>query len=202
MATFGEMQTNIAGYLSRSDLASEIRAAIQRAVRHYERDTFWFNETEASFVTVAGTSQYTLSNSYAQLTQVIINHGSTRFEVGRENYETLNAIDTSGYQGQPDWYAERNGVLRLYPVPNATYTASYVYLQKPISLSATDVSNTFTLNAEDLIEARSCWWLNLFKLQNPQAATYWKEIELDALRALQDESTNHLSTGRLRSTGF
>jgi hypothetical protein len=202
MATFGEMQTNIAGYLSRADLGSEIQNAIRRAIKYYEREAFWFNEVEDSFVTASGTKDYTLSNSYAYLNQVMLNHGGYRYEIGRESYETLNAIDSENYSGQPELYAERNGTLRLYPIPNATFTASYVYLAKAASLTSTDSTNTFTLNAEELIEARAMWWLNQFKLKNVSMAREWKTVETEALGAIRGESTNHLTSGKLRPTQF
>lgn len=201
MATFGEMQANIAGYLGRSDLTTSIQEAIRRACRHYERELFWFNESEDSFVTVAGTKNYTLSSSYAYLSQVIVNQGSNRYQINKEDYEVINSIDTSGYQGQPDWYAERNGIVRLYPVPNATYTASYVYAAKAATLSASADVNVFLQNAEDLIEARALWWLSVFKTRNPSAPVF-KQAELEALNKLQSENTNKLGVGRIRPSKF
>jgi hypothetical protein len=202
MATFGEMQTNIAAYLARSDLTSQIPDAIRRAIKHYEREAFWFNEVEDSFITVANTKTYTLSNSYAYLNQVIINHGGYRYEIGRNSYESLNSIDSETFTGLPDIYAERNGTLRLYPIPNATYTASYVYIAKAATLTNSDSTNTFTLNAEDLIEARACWWLCVMRTRNPVAAAQWKAVEMEQASALHGESTNHLTSGHIQATNF
>lgn len=202
MATFYEMQTNIADNLGRADLASEIQTAIRRAIKHYEREQFWFSAAEDSFVATAGTSSYTLSNSYASIEQVMVNYAQYKYPLGRESYETINEIDLGNFQGQPDWYAEQNGVVRLYPVPNATFTVSYVYQAKAATLTNSDSTNVFTLNAEDLIEARACWWLSSFKLHNANASAVWKQIELDALEQLRQESTTKTTTGRIRSTSF
>lgn len=204
MATYGTLQDNLASYLSRSDLTATIQTAIQRAVKYYERQVFWFNEQDDALVTVSGTKNYTLSATvgYTQINQVILNYGGQRYELDQVNSEDLQAQDTGSMTGQPLWWAQINGGIMFYPTPNGSFTVSYNFVQKTATLSATTDSNAFTTNAEDLIESRALWWICVNKTRNPVLAQTAKQTELEALRNLKSETTNKLAAGRLRPTSF
>lgn len=204
MSTLGQMQDSIATLMSRADIGSLIQEAIRRAVRVYEREPFWFNEAEDSIVTVASQQAYTLSSSamIASVTQIMVNSGSSRFELEKKPFEELNAMNTSGTTGEPSRWSWFNNTVVLYPVPSGAYTLSYTYMTKAVSLSATSVSNIFTTHAYDLIEQRAMWWLYATKVKNLQMAQACKVNEQEALGALRRETARKLSTGKVKPTCF
>lgn len=204
MATYAELQSNIANYFSRSDLNSTIQEAIKRAIKYYERENFWFTEAKGSFVTVSGTQNYTLTATvgYSAIEQVIMNYNGYRYEVDGVNYLDLNQLDATQTFSTPSKWAETMGEIAFYPIPNGSYTVSYVYQTKVSTLSSSADTNVFTIHAEDLIEARAAWWIALNKTQNSRRASEFKSIELDALSALKRETANRMSSGTLTPTQF
>lgn len=204
MATYAELQSNIANYFSRNDLTSTIQEAIKRAVKHYEREQFWFTQAKGSFVTVNGTQDYTISATigYQSIEQVIMNYNGYRYEVDETNYLDLNKLDANDVFSTPSKWAENMGMMSFYPIPSGSYTVSYEYMTKLATLSATSDTNVFTLNAEDLIEARACWWISMNKVQNTRRASEFKSMESEALRQLKNETTTRKASGKITPTQF
>jgi hypothetical protein len=57
-STFLQMQSRIADDLDRTDLNTQIKLAINRAIQHYEIEPFWFKETSSSFPAVMNQEEY------------------------------------------------------------------------------------------------------------------------------------------------
>lgn len=204
MATYEELQTNIADYFSRSNLTSVIQKAIKRAIKHYEREFFYFSEGDFTFTTVSGTQAYTLSatDGYSSINQVMVNYNNDHYEATRMNLEDFENLNQSNTNGNPSVYAEKMGILYFYPVPNATMTVSVNYVTKIATLSASGDTNVFTINAEDLIESRAAWWVATNKTKNVADMQRFKSNELDALKQLRLETDNKLSSGKITSSKF
>jgi len=204
VATYSELQASIADYFSRDNLTSTIQSAIKRAIKHYEREFFYFSEADLSFFTVSGTQTYTLSatDGYSQVLQIMVNQNGSRYEAERMNYDEFQQLNVSNANGLPSVYAESMGILSFYPIPNATLTVSVHYSPKIATLAADADTNVFTLNAEDLIEARACWWIASRKTREITRAQVFKGDELDALKQLRLETVNKISSGRIMPTSF
>lgn len=207
MATFSDLQANVAATLSRADLTSQIQEAIKRAVRHYERETFWFNRAEDSFVTSATPKQaFTISdtNTFLQVTQVVVKHNSDRYEVQPANLEEVKAINAENDNGIPTCWAlePRDRTIIFDRNINVTCTVSYTYLKKNATLSAAGDTNEFSTYAPDLIEARACWWLYLTKIKNMPAAQAMRETEAAEYQSLKGEQTLKTASGRITPTKF
>lgn len=204
MATYGELQDNLASYFNRSDLSATIQLAIKRAVLHYEREQFWFTETDDKFIGVSGTSAYTLSatNGYAQINQVLVNYNGSRYEVNRTNMEQLNALSIVASSGIPSVYAEEGGVLHFHPTPNATMTFSYNFQTKYATLSATADYNAITVNAPDLIESRAGYFIATQKTRDTNLANIFKTNEMEALARVREDTTQKMASGKIEATSF
>ena len=207
MPTYTEIQSNIATTLSRSDLTSSIQEAIKRAVRFYERDLFWFNLAEDSFIGSSTAKRvWTISatNTLFSIEQVVVNYNSSRYELGPENSEVIRAADATNLNGLPSKWAF-DPIQRAIVFDtnlNVTATVSYTYVKKMTTLSAAGDSHEFTNNASDLIEARACWWLYLTKIKNKPAADAMKEVELGELSSLISETNSKVGSGRVTPTKF
>ena len=202
MATFGQIQDNIASNINRAGLTSDIQRAIRNAIKHYETEAFWFSDSNTSLVTASGTQSYTLSvtDGYSAIHQVIINSNGTRYELKQKSVAEINRLNSSGTTGEPSRYAEQNGLLVFYPIPNATFTVSINYATKFATLSATSDSNGFTVHAEDLIEARAEWYLKLRKVRDFQGAEAAKISENDALVRVRAENDKKSSVESIKPT--
>lgn len=207
MSTYTQLQSNIATTLSRNDLTTSIQEAIKRAVRYYERELFWFNYAEDSFVG-SSTAQrsWTISstNTFLYVTQVVVNYNSARYELEPANMEDIKAMDATNLNGLPSrWAMDPVDSHIVFDTNlNVTATVSYTYIKKMTTLSAVGDSNEFTNNASDLIEARACWWLYLTKIKNGAAAQAMKEEELNQLACLKGETSFKTSSGRVKPTQF
>jgi len=68
--TYGTMQDRIAREIGRSDLTTQIRDAIQTAIRYYERKRFYFNEFQASF-SASSSQEYYDSADLSQIPNLV-----------------------------------------------------------------------------------------------------------------------------------
>lgn len=207
MPTKSELEANIARTLSRDNLSTEITEAIKRAIRHYERNIFWFNRAEDSFISSATPKRaWTISstNTYLSIEQVVVNYNASRYELQKENLEVIKAWNATNLNGLPNYWAlDPNGNLITFDTNlNVTATVSYTYIKKMTTLSGAGDTNEFTNSASDLIEARACWWLYLTKIKNKPAADAMKEVEIAELNSLEGETTLKTSSGRITPTKF
>jgi hypothetical protein len=204
VATYAELQTNIADYFSRADLTTPIQRAIKRAIKVYEREFFYFSEGDLSFLTVSGTQAYTLSatDGYSSINQVMVNYNGSHYEATRKNLEDFENLNVTNSNGAPSVYAEKLGILYFYPIPNQTMTISVNYVAKIATLSASGDTNVFTINAEDLIESRAAWWVATNKTKNKDDMSRFKSVELEALAQLRLETKNKVSSGRITPSKF
>ena len=152
MSTYGDMQSRIADDLHRTDQTTQIRTAIQNAVRRYERERFWFNEARATASTTDGTSTYAVPTDYMSGLRLEITVNSSTYPLTLRSIDYIDSVDVSGTEGQPNDYAILAEEFRLYPVPDSSsYTLTLTYNKSLGSLSATTDTNAWMVEAEDLI---------------------------------------------------
>lgn len=209
MTTFATMTASVADYVNRTDLNTQIATAINRAIAYYARkDRFWFNETTATFNTVSGQLIYTSANSIPTLiTEIdyvkIAISASFNTEVVPRTYTYIqDRVVSSSVTGVPSDYAYYKQNFYLYPIANAVYTITVSYTKSYADLSAGSDTNDFTDNAQDLIEARACWWICSRILKNQELADMSKQDESDALLALYAETERMTSTGKIVPSSF
>ena len=199
------MRSRIADDLTRTDLDNQIDKAINRAIEHYEKDRFWFNEKVWTFSTVA--AQETVAFATASTSDLLsvdlatlTRNSNDIYPIDPITFQEMRGINTTGTtsQGNPTLYALFNKTFYFYPVPNAVYTVSLYGQKSYAALASNTDTNDFLSEAEDLIEARARWWLYKRVIQDPDAAALAKEEELEALDALQAKNTQLVSTGKIK----
>jgi len=207
MSTLAAMVAEIATEINRTDLNTQITLAINRAILYYSRDQrFWFNETTGTFVTVANQQSYGTADGtptdILDIDLVRIAVASTDNPVlQKRTYQQIQTWNLSNIAGEPAYYAYYQNKFWLYPLPAQVYTITVSYAKSYATLSGSQ-NNDFTDNAEDLIEARAMWWVYKRLLRNYAAAADMKQEELDALEALQSQTTRLVKSGRLVATDF
>jgi len=156
MATYGELQTRIANELNRTDLTSEIQAAIQRAIREFRYTRFRFNTGYKGTTTADGVEFYPLPNDLIDVDLITLIDGTDRIPLEqRSNQWVETNRTTTYYTGLPYIFAIVADTLRLYPVPDDTYTLRMFCLKELGGLSDNADENTWTSEGQDLITLRA-----------------------------------------------
>lgn len=199
------MKNRIADDIKRSDLATQIGVAINRAQEHYEKERFFFNEASGTFSTVAGQESYGTSDSVpstiAEIDEVTLTQTSTNiYPLIKTSFSSIRGLNVGGttYRGVPIEYAYYLEKFWLYPLPDAVYTVTVYFKKNYTQLSADGDTNDWTEEAEDLIEARARWWIYKRILRNHEDAGEAKLEEMEALSSLQSKTTMLISTGSVR----
>lgn len=206
MSTFLDLQQRIADDLNRTDLTTQIKTAINRAIIHYEKEPFWFKETSATFSTIA--SQKAYSSTDTSITDILRIHlveavlNSANYEMDEHDIKWIESKNPNDATGQPTDYAWWQNKFYLYLVPNAVYTIRVWYTKKYTALSADADTNDWTTYAEDLIEARARKWIYARIIKDIEGATIAEGEENQALDSLRTVSEGHVAQSRIPPTSF
>jgi hypothetical protein len=206
MSTFAQMRAVIADDLDRSDLSTQINRAINRAIKYYEKEPFWFKETVGTFSTTATTKIYTTSTIPTDISEIdymeVVVSGND-YKLTEKTYNEIEEMDISHQGGIPEYYAYYDESIYLYPIPDDTYTVRISYTKTYTELSGDSDTNDWTTEAEDLIEARALWTIYARTIKDDEEANKYKGIEQDALETLRSK-TEQYSGGNstIRSTDF
>lgn len=147
---YSDLKTNIADFLNRSDLTSQIdlfidlaEADMVRKLRH------WRMETRT---TLSISGQYTnLPSDFLQFERLATTSSTpirmqliSRAEMQelREKYRDAS--------GEPQYYALTGGELEVYPTPDDTYSVDLTYLQTPTALSDSNTTNWVSTYCPDV----------------------------------------------------
>ena len=158
MATFLDLKTKVASEIHRTDLTSQVSDAIKSAVRYYDSQRFWFNESSGTFSTVANQVEYgagTVPNGIVEIDLVTLTVNSRIQELSPKPWQELAAVDQTSWAGIPYYYGWRAKSLRLYPRPNAVYTCSVYFLLALPELSADADDTVWTNEGADIIRHRA-----------------------------------------------
>lgn len=186
--TFKNMQDRInLDYLNRTDFTNETKRAIIRAIKHYERERFHFNQTATAIN--ASTASYTLSlpADFVALDMVSVSvNGVAGTPVVQRTMERVVYRQSDGTSGIPQECAMYAGALQLYPKPSSAFPVTVRYTQTLTELSADADTNDWCSAAEDLIvfHATADMLANVIRGRPDEVAQY-RDMEAVALASLQ-----------------
>lgn len=154
--SYGDMQTAIADQLVDSALTvAQIKAAIQSAIKHYERKPFYFNQKKAATFSTVASQEYYGTAANADIPYIIkfesFQIGTYKSTVRATDHAAIEASQSGSITGQPNAYAYYEQKIRLYPMPDAVYTATLSYIYRLTALSADGDTNAWVEDAEELI---------------------------------------------------
>lgn len=201
MTTWADLQSRVQDELDRSDLNSQVDRELRRAVTHYERQRWWFNEQQATASTSSSQAAYGLPADLLVLDDLEITVSNRRqrmVEIQWDRY--LDDYRYNNVVGTPSDWAYYADQLWLGPVPNQVYTLNLNYTRTLYPASFTSgTDNAWTNFAEDLITARALKTLGARTLQLPQSQLVaWQELERQAYRSLVEMNDQRLMTGKVR----
>ncbi len=207
-STFLQMQQRIADDLDRQDLYTQIQKAINRAIIHYQTEPFWFKETSTTFPAVSGQEEYVYGTGSVPSDVEMIDILERQYNGDKVTMTEITPFELEAKQsndatGIPDEYAQYQNRIKLYPIPNQSgITMLIKYTKNYTALSADADTNDWLTYAEDLIEARARWWMNLRIIRDEAAAAADNAQEISALEALRTLNTHKVGGGRVIPTTF
>lgn len=192
------MKTEVATWLNRGDLTSNIPGFIQNAEAAFKRDrrvrklqTRTFNATSSN--------DESLPSDYQSM-EFLYHDGSTYFG----ELDSINPGDGASYRelyhgnssGAPMRYAILDGKIRFYPTPDSTYTLKMGYWRKLTALSDSQATNWLINDHPDIYLYGALVQAEPFLKNDPRIAT-WKTMLEEALQQLHLYTDQYHNSGQL-----
>lgn len=208
--TLGQMLDRIADETRYTDSASRtiFQLCILDAVAHYEKETFWFNQSRAiTFNTVADQKSYGSSDN-ASIPYIQDFDAVTLTRATNDSY-TLTKIDwteieflnpDSDTTGPPYRYAYWQQKIWFDPVPDAVYPV-VVSGEIPLSTLSSDSDTnawTTTGEGEELIRSRAKTLFYTSYTRDDANATRSAQKEADAYSKLRESTIRKNQTNQVR----
>ena len=196
MATLAELYTRLILDLNRDDLGAggELEQAkidaVTAAVDKYKADPFWFNRGSGTVVTTAAVATIALPAG-VHVPSAVSYDGQALLRV------PLGDIEHRTETGLPSKWAEDEGLIHLWPIPDGAYMVS-VYGTADIDAPASDASNIWTAEAYELVLAEAKVILCRGPLRDTEGMILAKDAREEALSSLRRESRRR-SVSRLRT---
>lgn len=210
MTLLSTLSARIADDLSRSDLTTQIAAAITDAITHYQSTRFYFNETRSvTFSTVAAQSLYTIVDSASiplmfQFDDVQITVSGNVYSLDREDAAVLeDLVGSTASSGDPNCWAWVDQGLRLYPIPNAVRTIRLIGAIKKAPPTDDTAGNVWMTEAFELIRCHAKGLLYSHTIDGgmEEGVKFFQLAELTKGR-LERETSSKRATGRITPTSF
>lgn len=203
--TLGTMRDRIADELGqRTDLNTQILAAIQSAIKFYESEPFWFNEEEGEATTTDGTASYTLPTDFIEMQAIRVNLGTDDApdweELRQIAQERMFQIELTA-DGEPCVYSIYRQELKLYPTPNDAFDITLCYVKSLAAISDPADTNEWMVEGEELIRLHAKQDVRTNVLNLP-TNNDWANREASVFRQMKSRSRQMVATGRLEPTSF
>jgi hypothetical protein len=206
VATLGETVSRILNDLDRgSDQSSRVTTAIVEAIDHYAAQRFAFNTTKATAVTQPSTEYLALPNDFVEVDRLRMNTSTDEYLLDEKTAEWLDENFDSSNTGKPVAYAIQDRELRIWPIPDASYTVLMYYhcLLPEVSLSAdSGVSNAWLTEGFQVIYNHAMADLLETYHGGPEAfqtAERHRIREAQAVRELERRANREQAPGELKA---
>lgn len=208
MPSFGQMVGRIREDLDRgSNYDTRIKQAIVDAIRFYRTNRLPFNTKRSRAVTQPSQEYYPLPLDWIEADFLRLETDGVRNPIRAVTYDWIEDHNRNdGNTGRPLKYAIQSYELRLYPVPDRSYTLalSFLYDLQSVSLSASDdVTNAWTDEAEELIRKHAMSDLKVNYVggadQIAEGQLLRRECSDEILPVLVSKAARQNSSGRMRA---
>jgi hypothetical protein len=205
MTNYVTMRTRIADEMLNSSLTnSHINNAIQSAIKYYERSEFYFNQSYATFNTVAGQEWYGASDlaaipDMAEIKTITVSSSGVSIGISSLDYVEMQETQTGNFTGYPKAFCYYGQRIRLYPIPDQAYQCTVSYVQRFPALSGDTDTNAWMTEAEELIRNASKLRLAVDVLKDDADAARFSARALDCLDKLEQETGRRIPARLLRT---
>ena len=196
MPTLAELKARIVTETNRDDIApggeleTLLKDTIARAIEHHADELFWFNRASGAAETVAETATVAMPAGLRIALSVSCGGSPLRKIAGED------MLGLSG-GGRPLLWAEEDGAIRLWPVPDSVYPLSLAGIAE---LGVPADSNEWTEAGCDLIAARVRMLLCRDVLRDLDGVRLAASAEEEALTRLRRETRRRARVPRVTET--
>jgi hypothetical protein len=198
MGTWKSLVDDIKAEFDRPDIGHQVSSHLALAIRHYEREPFFFNERRAIATAVSGTEFYTFPSDFVAPISLGLTNQGNYFPLQRFTHEEHEALAVSGSAGKGLTYAYSviADQIRAYPIPDRSMTFTITYIRRMTALNSASASSAWSTEGEDLIKARAQKTLCLGVLHQPDWAQGYALLEEEALTRLKSETLQRTTLGK------
>ena len=222
MPSLGDLKAQIASDLRRSNLSAEIAAAIPDAIRDHDAERFWWNEAYPVPYTLVvspgggqgGTGEpasatpqgdlYLLApqgkvQEFVRIDMVRAQIPVVWYTVKATDWTELEFFYSTLSNGQPSWWAYRDGYLRIYPLPSQSYNLRLFGQVRLVPLQNDADSNEWTNQGFNLIRYTVLKRLYSYPIRDAQQVQNAMQAGEAALEYLRKETERRSRQGRMRA---
>lgn len=200
MADFGTLKTEIAGEIDRTDVDTYIGTAIQTALRKHQENKVWFNQDiDTSQATSASSEDLALPSDYFAIDSIRIIYATNdeALLTIRGWTELQELFPNNGSTSRPTDCAIFDGVIKLRPIPDATYTTKISYYKKDTIPSSSGDTHLWMTNASNLIKWEAKAFLYADVLEDEQRSVTFSQKATDELARIKGVFTTQTQSNRL-----
>lgn len=206
MSDLGTMIARIRGDLDRgTDYDTRIRGAIADAIRRYQANRFGFN-TKRATQSVGTASEYVaLPTDWIELDHLRLEDDGDRSSLEEVTYDWIEDEGHS-FNARPECFAIQTRELRLYPIPDKSYSLVVTYHCSfpEVSASASDLAtNSWMTEGEELIRKRAMGDVLVLYIDGEESTAKGlilrQECETELVPALERQASREQSAGRIRA---
>jgi len=191
--TYSDLQAEVADWLDRTDLTSQIKsfitlteAKLNRRLRLREMETA-LSETIASGV-------ITIPAGYIQMEYLYLDTSPSTPLIRSDLEYIYRNYPTRSSDARPAYYAREGSNIIFGPFPDSAYAVKGLYYKKLDVLSASNTSNAFLVEAPDALLYGALLHAEPF-LKNDERIPLWKAAFDEALSMLQAEDDAEALSG-------
>lgn len=212
MTTIAALKTQIADDLARSDLSTQIGAAIAQAISYYQEERlFWMDSRSDTFSTSSGQAQYTESDDgsiplWIKVDELFLEDSDGQVygplcQIGQAEMERRQ--DNSAASGRPTSWSRWNDAFWLYPIPDDTYTVRPIgQITVPAPNSDAEPGNPWMTKGFELIRCAAKGYVLLHTVKDPSQAAAMAVAAERELAKLRRDTSKRTATGRIVPTRF
>ena len=188
--TYSELKTNIANYLNRSDLTTEIDIFIDNTEAELNRRLRVADQIKRA--TATADAQYlSLPSDWLEAVNVEITSNDFRplMQMSIESLDVYRKANNN-ITGQPIYYALVDNTMELAPTPDSEYTLQLTYFSKIDALSDSNTSNFVLASHPDIYLYESLKHASVFLMEDERAPLFNAQFEksLEELRLQQERA--------------
>tara|TARA_R100001244_G_scaffold126911_1_gene97365 strand:+ start:429 stop:1058 length:630 start_codon:yes stop_codon:yes gene_type:complete len=204
ISNYSELQTAVANWLDRDDLAARIpefitlcEARFNRSLRIRAMETL-----DISVDTVGGKSTVALPTGYVQMRDIsLITSPITQLQYVTP--EIMNRLNAGSLTGKPETYTIIANSILFGPTPDSAYDISMLYYKTFDPLTALAPTNWVITNAPDVYLYGALLEAEPF-LMNDQRVQLWATALTQSITTLQEQDNKDRHSGsalRVMNTG-
>lgn len=181
-------------FLNRTDFSDTVKRAVNTAIRHYQRERFWFNETSTVLTCQVSIETIVKPVDFLFLDYLEVTQNSAHTELVKKPFDFIRKLNIDTSVGLPTVFAEYGENFHLANVPDSAYPVNCYYVQQMAALVNDGDTNNWLSAAEDVIVYAASKLVWATTIRNASAAGVCAQMEsaaISELRRMRDQQQHN-----------